>query len=287
MYKKHRTTHKTTHKKTSPSFPRANRTLVACIFLLFFLFPMLSCSSFSKINIQQFSKTDIRIEIVLEDFFRQYLFDLLGASSLQELMEEEAMKKYLESVDSIRQVQLSFLEKKNTMVVHISSDDFLATLQDLNMLEKTQTDTSDVQVFSFVFSKETLLRVLSKLPRYNSPVFRQAFFPEESPFTKDYAKYIAWVFSEYEDSSLIEKKVKDSRIHFTMKKQGGVFPDTGWSLDKEELTQQSSYSLIQMMSGEELDLQFTTGLPGDELLADEKSELPGGGLPGDEESGPR
>ncbi len=243
------------------SSPKARKTilssLMCCIFILLFA----SCSSLVTVHVQKFYSAKISMNIYIEDFFAQYLFDLLGATTVEEVFPEEDLRTYLRSVDAISQVDIEYKEDIKTIIINLHSNNIIATLQDFEVIDDKKIISTNMQEFTVTFSRKDLFEIISSIPKYSkNKAIVQNFFPDKNPFAdNDYASYLAWALSDYGNEQTIKEQLQSSYARIEMKKEKGFgkLPDKNWKKSMAEDTQYIDYFLMDMMNQKTLELHFT------------------------------
>lgn len=220
-----------------------------------------SCSSQIQVNLERFYRAQIDITLNFAPFFAQYLYDLMGKETIQELVEEEALKEYLRSLDAMQEAHVLYPEEPHTVLLRLRTLDFISTLVDMNVIKNREMLRKNMQKIQFQISKDTIQRILTELPKYNNPAIQNAFFPENNTFAQsDYPGYLAWALSDYEEQEVIKKWVIDSEIYIELTKEKGygLMPDEHWELDKEkENTQTLSIPFTAMLKDKKSFLSFS------------------------------
>ena len=236
------------------------KTIPILFVYLLFIIIFTSCSSLITINMQKFYSAKIKVNIYFEDFFTQYLYELIGITTLEELFPEEDLRTYLKTINAISQIKVEYKEDIKTIMIDIHSNNIRATLHGFQIIDNKKIIASDMQEFTVKFSRKNLFEIISNIPKYKDAAIIQSFFPEKNPFgDNSYASYLAWSLNDYGDEKVIKDTLEKSYTKIEMKKVEGFgkYPDKNWKKSMAENTQYIDYYLMDMMNQKALELSFT------------------------------
>ena len=190
---------------------------------------------------QQKVLSDISVNIALKEYLMLYLHDLLGVSSIDELIEYIDIEKYFESKTSISQIQIKgtkdTTQRTSSINITFYSDDIFATLDEFNIPYEI-ANKKDYNELNIIVSREFLSIFLESFQTIKDLGLVDSFFPDKKVISKkQFPRHIAWAFSDYNEKNEIKKDLKQSEIVFSMKKKNKQFPskkDAGWKQSKED-----------------------------------------------------
>lgn len=180
-------------------------------------------------------QADIQVNIVMEQYLVQYMYDLLGVRTLTEMIEYISIKTYLANKKSISDIQVKSNRNTNqqtsTIDIVFYSNDIFQTLKEFR-IPYTIEKKPKYDILHITIGRAFLMAFFSSFQAIDDLGIIPSLFPDKTIIPKtQFPQHIAWAFSDYEEPQTITNDVEHSSIDFFLKKDTDTFPpnkDKGW-----------------------------------------------------------